>query len=234
MYWKLDTDFYMSKLMREVTRPTCERDGYAVARESILIRLLTMSANNRFFDSCKHFSRLTDLPIKQCQIVWDVCERLGVVRCGKDGYSALEWMHENNLTYQTQKKPQPLVYSEEKPIEKVDTKPVVVEKPKPVLSQEQPEKPQDLVDWIYARPNVRLRRWEFDTLCARHTADEVSGILDTLADYKTRSHRNYASDFQAIERWVEKSYMQKKEATIPFFQTGKEFEAPSWITGKKQ
>lgn len=94
------TGLYLKPIMRAVTRPLHPKDGFMIAREAILIKLLSYCADNCVFFDAKQFSRLTALPLKQCEVVWELCIKNNVLRehdGGDGGYSAIGWLNDNNL-----------------------------------------------------------------------------------------------------------------------------------------
>lgn len=84
------------------------------------------------------------------------------------------------------------------------------------------------------RPNVFLTRSEINDLKSRFTDSQITLMLDKLSEYKSESKRYYASDFDAIERWVIKwldgmtNNQSQKKASV----YDEPFEVPSWLTGR--
>lgn len=83
------------------------------------------------------------------------------------------------------------------------------------------------------RPNVFLTRSEINDLKSRFTDSQITLMLDKLSEYKSETKRYYASDFDAIERWVIKwlnttNNQSQKKASI----YDEPFEVPSWLTGR--
>ena len=93
-------------------------------------------------------------------------------------------------------------------------------------AQEQPKRQYEYKEQV--RPNVRLSRKEIEELKKDYSDEEITRILDKLSDYKSSSGRNYASDYQAIRKWVYKTLEapEKKKPEI--------IEYPDWIFGIKE
>ncbi len=86
------------------------------------------------------------------------------------------------------------------------------------------------------RPNVRLSRSELDALRKDYSDEKVAQILDTLSKYKTEKGKHYASDYDAIRRWVCRAV--EKSATInqpeKFDEENFTSPFPDWIYGNKE
>lgn len=226
-WWKCSCDLYFHPVMHEITKPIHARDGFMVARESIFFKLLSYCANENTFDSVEQFSRYSMLPLKQCQVVWDVCVGHNVLRKTERGYSAREWMCENGLLPCAQNTPK-----------RVKTAEASVYKSEPettqneaVLRNHSPKTP--------VRPNVYLSREELAELHSQFTEEQVSMMLDKLSSFKTEKNWRYRSDFDAINRWVIKwlgQEMAKQEidkASVQRFYETKmtQDDALSWLKG---
>lgn len=92
--WKCSADIYDSDLIKEITKPCYLRDGLMSAREGILFRLFSYCTNGGIFNNARDFSKFSKQSLPQCQIVWDVCIALNVLRRDNAGYSTIEWMKE--------------------------------------------------------------------------------------------------------------------------------------------
>lgn len=86
------------------------------------------------------------------------------------------------------------------------------------------------------RPNVRLSRSELDALRKDYPDEKVAQILDTLSKYKTEKGKYYASDYDAIRRWVCRAVEKSGNINQPEKFDEENFTSPfpDWIYGNKE
>lgn len=86
------------------------------------------------------------------------------------------------------------------------------------------------------RPNVRLSRSELDALRKDYPDEKVAQILDTLSKYKTEKGKYYASDYDAIRRWVCRAVEKSGSINQPEKFDEENFTSPfpDWIYGNKE
>lgn len=196
-YWKCSCELYFHPVMRELQKQIHGRDGFMAARESIFFKLLSYCANGHQFESADQFSRFSCMPLKQCEVVWNICIEKNVLRRGTEGFTAIDWMSENNLLPEkTHKTPrlarQVTEASVCTPCHETTQNGAVLGKQTAIPM---PRKRQ-------VRNNVYLTDAELATLQKSFSDADLNEMLDYLSAYKLRSHRFYRSDFDAINRWV--------------------------------
>lgn len=204
-WWKCSRQLELLAVSIELKKNIGRGDSKSLERMYLLQTLLSESANGAVFcdfHSVKAISSSTDI---QCNIVWDICIKNGVLRKTEGGYSAWEWMKEQGL--------------------------LPDEEPKQMVQKKQIPEIKEQV-----RPNVRLSRSELDALRKDYTDEKVAQILDTLSKYKTEKGKYYASDYDAIRRWVCRAV--EKSATInqpeEFDEENFKSPFPDWIYGNKE
>lgn len=249
-YWKCSAELYTTAILRAIVKPIHEKDGYMPARESIFFRLLSYCANNIQFEDAKDFSKATGLPIKQCQIVWDICIKQRVLRKARHGFSTEAWMIDYGLM------DKPIIEikakgsdpegipeqgqdcdnsTQDESRSEVET-PVV--NPNETINRTEYPEPADVMPTrngstkFAVRKNVFLSADELSELNRQFNAKQVDMMLDRLNEYKSTSNRYYKSDYQAIKRWVIRWLIdeQKKASSANNSMPLEEF--PSWVTGK--
>lgn len=213
-YWKCSTWFYLKPIMRVLSNQNPTSDLFTLARECVFFKLLNCCADNHEFENAESFSKLIGAPIKICETVWNICIENNVLRKTKNGYSVLEWMVDECIFESSSE--QGVVVKESEP-----------EKPKPKPRKNAKE------DKIAARPNVFLTESELKQLKEEFTDEQVTLMVDKLSDYKYQNpYKHYASDFDAIKRWVIKWLKNGAYQKPKVFETHEEF--PDWITGKNK
>lgn len=248
-YWKCSSNLYMMPIMREINKPIHPRDGFMSARESIFFKLLSFCVDGHVFVDVKQFAKTTALPLKQCQIVWDICIKNTVLREVEDGYSVNGWLIEHNMLGIKANKNHVTSESSEN-----DSKAEEIEQTQPVKQEAESKQVEEHNSMpkennpntvknvrgdntkFQARPNVYLSYKELDELKAEFSDEEIALMLDRLSDYKTQSNRYYASDYQAIRKWVIKWLDTNRVARhTKGNQKKSENENsnfPTWLTGK--
>lgn len=105
MWFKCGVDLLNCAMIRELNKPSFQRDNKGEVRILKLIMLLSETAEDRADDiqDAEDLARLVDTTQKQAQIVWDVCIKHNVLRRGPKGYSAKEWMIERGILGDTNK-----------------------------------------------------------------------------------------------------------------------------------
>lgn len=105
------------------------------------------------------------------------------------------------------------------------------EEPKQINQEKQMPKIKEQV-----RPNVRLSRSELDALRKDYSNEKVAQILDTLSKYKTEKGKYYASDYDAIRRWVCRAVEKSGNINQPEKFDEENFTSPfpDWIYGNKE
>ena len=99
MWFKMGMDILNSGVVRELSRPLGRGDNGANCRLSSLVYLLSLTAEDRANDiqDATDLARIVDTTPKQAQIVWEILIRHGVLRKGKLGYGARDWMVERGI-----------------------------------------------------------------------------------------------------------------------------------------
>lgn len=204
-WWKCSNKLYLTEPVISLSENRGKYAAGKIIRIYSFIRLLDFSSEGFCFASHEHLSKVTGNQIGQCQIVWDICIKYGVLRKTKGGYSAREWMEEQGLL------------PEEEP------KQIVQEKQIPEIKEQ-------------VRPNVRLSRSELDALRKDYPDEKVAHILDTLSKYKTEKGKYYASDYDAIRRWVCRAVEKSGNINQPEKIDEESFTSPfpDWIYGNKE
>lgn len=243
-WWKCSVDLYASRIMHDIVQPIHPRDGFMPARESIFMRLLSFCASEHVFWDVKQFSRLTTMPIKQCQIVWDICVKHNVLRKTDNGYTAIDWLKENGLLETATKgtRGRPITRTQESDVSTAEQHKTETTQNTPEIPT-QPHEPQTITQPIQTlresprnnyskkfpvRDNVFLLSSELEDLKEQYSDEEISLMLDRLSEYKRTSNRNYKSDYQAIRRWVINWLKTSQDKKIPITES----EFPNWLTGK--
>lgn len=74
------------------------RDSMVACRQLLFIRLLVyaLSPSKQFVDAAS-LSVYSGVSLKQCERVWEVCLKHGVLRKVDYGYNAREWLVENKF-----------------------------------------------------------------------------------------------------------------------------------------
>lgn len=243
--WRFGLDMYMSSYMRAIVAPTCLKDGYTLARESIFFRLISYGADEKCFDNAEQFAKIASLPVKQCRIVWDICVEKEILVKTYEGYSAYQWLKTNGLLVNS--KPKMCKVNEEikcneeertltPPLpdnnqseeadnskEEAETQRVIVHSNPIILQKKQ------------VRRNVFLTDVELEKIKQSFPEEQVTLMLDHLSEWKTQKGKdndmNY-SDSEAIWRWVirwyDTIYNKNKNKNI----SSEEISTfPSWVTG---
>lgn len=203
-WWKCSNKLYLTEPAISLSENRGKYAAGKIIRMYSFIRLLDFSSEDFCFVSHEHFSKVTGNQIGQCQIVWDICIKHGVLRKTKHGYSAREWMREQGLLPE--------------------------EEPKQINQEKQTAEIKEQV-----RPNVRLSRSELDALKKDYSNEKVAQILDTLSKYKTEKGKYYASDYDAIRRWVCRAVEKSCNINQPEKFDEENFTSPfpDWIYGSK-
>lgn len=96
-WFKMGADLMEQAVVYRVLKPVFKFDSTKNHRFKILIDLLIASASELGFHDVKHLSLRSGISVKQCQIVWDICIEENVLREGKRGWSAYEWLREEGF-----------------------------------------------------------------------------------------------------------------------------------------
>lgn len=206
-WWKCSRNINLQDVSLELRKISGRGDTKAGDRMFIFYSLLSETSEGIIFSSVQSFQDIVWNTPTQCQIVWDICQKHNVLRKDGNGYSAREWMLEQGL---------------------------LPDEPKQITQSSQPEPEQPKRQYEVkeqVRPNVRLSRKEIEELKKDYSDDQIARMLDKLSEYKTNNGRNYASDYQAIRKWVYKTLDEKpKEKPVP----DGVIEFPDWIFGIKE
>ena len=98
MWFKMSNDLFSCAAVRAIGGVAYRHDNGQDLRKFYFTRLLADAADGRDdLQDAADLARLLGATLKQTQIVWDVCIKFGVLRKGPKGYSAIDWMKENNL-----------------------------------------------------------------------------------------------------------------------------------------
>lgn len=211
-WWKCSNKLYLTEPAISLSENRGKYAAGKIIRMYSFVRLLDFSSEDFCFVSHEHFSKVTGNQIGQCKIVWDICIKHNVLRKDGNGYSAREWMQEQGLLPDEQ---------EQKTISQQP-------------AQEQPRRQYEHKEQV--RPNVRLSRSELDVLRKDYSDEKVSQILDTLSKYKTDKGKYYASDYDAIRRWVCRAVEKSGNINQPEKIDEESFTSPfpDWIYGNKE
>lgn len=205
-WWKCSRQLELLAISVDLKKSAGRGDSKHLERMYLFQMLLSESAEGTVFCDFKSIKSLSKSTEIQCSIVWDICQKHNVLRKDGNGYSAREWMLEQGLLPDEQKQTTP-------------------SQPGP----EQPKRQYEVKEQV--RPNVRLSRKEIEELKKDYSDDQIARMLDKLSEYKTNNGRNYASDYQAIRKWVYKTLDEKpKEKPVP----AGVIEFPDWIFGIKE
>jgi hypothetical protein len=145
-------------------------------------------------------------------------------------YSAKDWMVENKLLIPTKREQKDEAKPKEPETITPQPKPIPVETESKSDGQ-QPESTHrfnEVKECV--RPNVFLYRSEIEALKREYTDSEINKMLDILSDYKRSKNREYASDYDAIKRWV---YKRVNESTQPARQKTQIPDLPDWVFSKE-
>lgn len=105
-------------------------------------------------------------------ISWDVLIEDGILRKVENGYSAIEWLKEQNLFTEKKKR------------------------------REITESDLDLTNKIPIRDNVFLTENELNSLKNRYPDSTLDAAFNYLSEYKIRTNKIYKSDYRALNIWV--------------------------------
>lgn len=210
-WWKCSRQLELLEISVDLKKSAGRGDSKHLERMYLLQLLLSESAEGTVFCDFKSIKSLSKSTEIQCSIVWDRCINHNVLRKDGNGYSAREWMQEQGLLPDEQ---------EQKTIS---------QKP----AQEQPRRQYEHKEQV--RPNVRLSRSELDALRNDYSDEKVAQILDTLSKYKTEKGKYYASDYDAIRRWVCRAVEESATINQPEEFDEENFKSPfpDWIYGRK-
>lgn len=227
----LNMTMYFNPIMNLVHEAGDKRAGHDLLRESIFVRLLSYSADNFKFIDSNHFAKTVCVPSAQAKLVWDVCQKMGVLRPIEGGFSAMGWLVDNRL-FLSKKAPKTKIQtgndSKPEPDNKQETTQTENDQNVTKQTQEFTVVDRDIKEFV--RPNVRLSRKEINSLKEQFSDEEIAKMLDKLSKYKTDSGKTYSSDYQAILRWVCKAV--NKPQTVFVNQPGT-FDLPDWMVETK-
>lgn len=98
-WFKMGIEILNCPVMRELSCPIHPNDPSEHRRQMAFIYLLSITATGAANDiqDAADLARIVNTTQKQAQIVWDICIKHGVLRKGKYGYSAQEWMIERGI-----------------------------------------------------------------------------------------------------------------------------------------
>lgn len=98
MYFLFDENFMTGAVVQELQSPTSPHDCKGKNRRLCFIDLCYYTLlGHENIQNAIDLSRLTNITIKQAQIVWDILIKHGVLRKGPQGYSARQWMIERGI-----------------------------------------------------------------------------------------------------------------------------------------
>lgn len=225
-----NVDLFYMPIMDLIHNAGDRRAGHDLLREAIFIRLLSYCANGFCFSNPSHFARITCTPTKQAELIWDLCIKENILTIKDSMYSAKDWMVENKLLIPTKREQKDEAKPKEPETITPQPKPIQVETESKSDAQ-QPESTHrfnEVKECV--RPNVFLYRSEIEALKREYTDSEINKMLDILSDYKRSKNREYASDYDAIKRWV---YKRVNESTQPARQKTQIPDLPDWVFSKE-
>jgi hypothetical protein len=96
-YFRMSDAIFDSPCVVELARRG-ERDNCAAVRILLFIRILVWGlSTSKFFTDSKALAEYGGVTLMQAQRVWDACVSHGVLRKTGYGYSARQWMIDNNI-----------------------------------------------------------------------------------------------------------------------------------------
>ena len=108
MYFLFGESLYECDAMRELQMALTPHENKGAFRRMCFIELCYKTANGtEFIQNASDLSCLTNITIKQAQIVWDILIKHGVLRKGPLGYSARPWMIERGILGDINKRRRP-------------------------------------------------------------------------------------------------------------------------------
>lgn len=198
----ISNEFYASPIMDAVRNAGSTTSGASLMREAIFIHMLVMSSSGQSFNSHRHLAGITLTPVKQCELVWNLCIDKGVLKKKGEGYSAERWIGICGLfnTAVNRDKTRPeRTETEELSSGQGDDENAHKTKNNAPIAQI----PDEVKEQV--RPNVRLTRSEIELLKKDYNDEQITKMLDKLSEYKLNTGKVYSSDYQAIRRWVYKA-----------------------------
>lgn len=254
-YWKCSVGIHMSAIMREIKKPTMLNDNHMLVREGIFIKMLSFCADGYRFYDAKQFAKMTSSPLKQCEIVWDICVDNNVLRECESGYSTTEWMREQGFLPSPtgrQKRlcppseaeadddttcgsdaPQKETWAEESAIARVEPPAPVEAVPDVVVAPTKEAiiepKPRIIApqNRVAVRTNIWLSNDEVMLLKQKYSDEDIAYMVDYYSDWKRKKGEDIRiSDYQAITRWVHRVLSKKKPCVSQTIA-----EIPDWVHG---
>lgn len=194
------------------------KDGHKFTRDAIFLRLLTACAAGDTFAS-RDDMRM-NLPFcsqyrVQCDAVWNVCIKLGVLKQEQNGkFSAVDWLTENGILYAPKNRVK--TSSNRRETVKAGNPSPAVEIARKggenrVKSTLLPTPTADRENRIAVRQNIWLSHEEIGLLQKDFTTEEMTEMADYYSQWKYRHPGEiHITDYQAFRRWVYKILKRDK------------------------
>lgn len=98
MWFKYSKEFKNSRVVKRCQSSTGIGDSCKCQRFCILLEILSESVNGAYWNNAKEFASFMGFPLKQSEIVWNICMDEVVLRpTVLGGYSANAWLKEQNM-----------------------------------------------------------------------------------------------------------------------------------------
>lgn len=160
-----------------------KRGGLHFARVMIFLEMLANSANGFFFASYEHLGIRRSYPLSQCEVVWNTCISLSVLRKTEYGYSANEWLSECGF--------------------------ITVEQESAFKATNEAKKTYQTR--IPVRPNVFITQEQMNELSRMYSQEQISRILDSYSDWKVQKKATSCDDWKQIMAWGGEAFKDEKK-----------------------
>lgn len=208
---KLTSRIYSEPTLSLIMASGVAKNGNAFTRAYIFLRLLILSSEDYSFVDSNQFSSVTNMPPKQCELVWGVCMTRNVLRPAYDGFSARQWLIENGFMDTHVETGQICLRSDSNSC----VSKTLNDTQKSSGVQNGQTETQFRPDRVFVRHNVTLSTSDISALKSKYSDAQLEQMYDKLSAYKEQTGRRYPSDYQAIERWVNKAVIKPEpEGTI--------------------
>lgn len=231
----MSSSLYQQPVIFDIHNAGSQRWGFAILREAIFIRLLTLCAEGQIFSNSSHLATVTSLPEVQCNLVWDVCINDGVLNKADCGYSALKWLRNQGFLNDAEKRPKTAPNRAEKD-EAYNSLPAPeIARIDGVLTQEsrhrgRPRKATQTApqNRVAVRPNLWLSADEIAELKQKYSDSEITWMADFYSEWKRKKGVEISiSDFKALSGWVGDAMRQKRQQQ----QQPQTEQFPDWVHG---
>lgn len=95
MWFKLSKTLKTERVFRRCQSTQYKRDNEKYCRSFLLIEIFIESLSGSYWTSAEELSEFLEFPLKQAEIVWNICiEELVLRKNAFGGYSATDWIQE--------------------------------------------------------------------------------------------------------------------------------------------